>query len=178
MNIHDIHFPRQLEADGLADKIREALSMRKKRLRPEGKIEVPVLTLSKAFEQALRKARLQRRVRLGFEEIFDKLATEKKGLDEVRRKTALPQTDRVSRLLLISNDGAERLYRHIEQVLTEHSPRILGCLMDVDGKELGRLIAGSQGSRGSGVKVILIEHKDAVSDVLRSLAASHDKPQN
>lgn len=163
MKISAMNFPRQLEAAGAVQPILEALAKRKARL---SAMEVPVLSLTEALDRALRKARLQRRVRLGFEEIFDKLAAEKKGLDEMHQKTQSPQADRISRLLLFSNDGAERLYRHIEQILTGHAPRILGCLLDVDGKKLGQLIAGN---KSKGVKVILIEHKDAVSDILRTL---------
>ena len=42
MNLFDMNFPRQLEVDGSAEKIREALTVRKTRLWPEGKMEVPV----------------------------------------------------------------------------------------------------------------------------------------
>jgi hypothetical protein len=117
-----------------------------------------------------RNARLQRRVRFGFDDIFDKLAAEKKGINELLQKTRSQQKNRISRLLLFSNDGAERLYRHIEQALIEHHLRILGCQLDVDSKKLGQLITGSS----AGVKVILVEHKDAVSDVLRSLVGNRE----
>ena len=169
MNMNTILFPRQLEADGLAEKIRETLAMRTKKLRPEGKIEIPVLIWNAALAGALRKARLQRRVRVGFEDILDKLAAEKKGIEEIRQKEQTVQKERISRLLLFCNDGAERLYRHIEQTLTEHQPRVLGCLLDMDSRALGKFIVGSRNLKGTGVKVILVEHKDAVSDVLRSL---------
>ncbi len=168
MNLFDINFPRQLEADGSAEKIREALAVRETRLWPEGKMNVPVLNISETLTGAIKKARLQRRVRFGFDDIFDKLAAEKRGIDVLLQKTKSQQQNRISRLLLFSNDGAERLYRHIEQALIEHHLRILGCQLDVDSKKLGQLIAGSS----VGVKVILVEHKDAVSDILRSLVGN------
>ncbi|MDD4092044.1 MAG: hypothetical protein PHQ63_05755 [Smithellaceae bacterium] len=166
MNLKNVNFPRQLEAAGLAEKIRLALAERQTKLWPEGKMEVPVLRISESLIATIRNARLQRRIRFGFDDIFEKLAAEKKGIDEMLQKNKSQQNYRVSRLLLFSNDGAERLYRHIEQALVEHRLRILGCQLDIDGKELGRLIAG----RSAGIKVILVEHKDAVSDVLRALA--------
>jgi len=165
MNLKNMNFPRQLEMAGSAEKIREVLAVRQTRLGAEGKMEVPVLDVSKTLVDAIKRARMQRRVRFGFDDIFDKLAAEKKGIDEVLQKTKSQQQDRISRLLLFSNDGAERLYRHIEQTLTEHHLRILGCLLDSDSKKLGELITG----RSAGIKVILVEHKDAVSDVLRTL---------
>ncbi|MEN6507419.1 MAG: hypothetical protein ABFD63_01295 [Smithella sp.] len=166
MNLFDIRFPRQLEADGSAGKIRDVLAARKTRLWPEGKLEVPVLNISESLTGAIRKARMQRRVRFGFDEIFEKLTSEKKGIDHLHEQMKSQQNERISRLLLFSNDGAERLYRHIEQALTVHHLRILGCQLDTDGKTLGQLITG----RSAGIKVILVEHKDAVSDVLRALA--------
>jgi len=170
MNLSTICFPRQLEADGSVEKIREALAARKTRLWPEGKIEVPLLNISERLTNAIKRARLQRRVRFGFDDIFDKLAAEKKGIDELLQKMKSQQNDRVSRLLLFSNDGAERLCRHIEQTLLEHRLRILGCQLDVDNNKLGELITG----RGVGIKVILVEHKDAVSDVLRALVTNKE----
>ncbi|MBP1710338.1 MAG: putative cytosolic protein [Deltaproteobacteria bacterium] len=165
MNLSDMRFPRQLEAAGLSEKIREALVAEKTRLWPEGKLEVPVLNISESLTGAIKKARMQRRVRFGFDEIFDKLASEKKGIDHLHEQMKSQQNERISRLLLFSNDGAERLYRHIEQTLNEHHLRILGCQLDTDGKTLGQLITG----RSVGIKVILVEHKEAVSDVLRAL---------
>lgn len=165
MILSDLNFPRQLEADGAADKIRRILLMRQTLLYAEGAWEAPLLRVDERFEGALKKARMQRRVRLGLEDILEKLAAEKKGLDDLRQKTALIQQERISRLLLFSNDGSLRLYRHIEQTLTIHFPRILGVMLDLDGKALGRIITG----RSSGIKVILIEHKDAVADILRAL---------
>jgi hypothetical protein len=170
MNLSDMNFPRQMEVDGSVEKIRQVLTARKTRLWPDGTMEVPVLNISETLTGAIKKARLQRRVRFGFDDIFDKLAAEKKGINELLQKTRSQQKNRISRLLLFSNDGAERLYRHIEQALIEHHLRILGCQLDVDSKKLGQLITGSS----AGVKVILVEHKDAVSDVLRSLVGNRE----
>ena len=170
MNLSTICFPRQLEAEGSAEKIRQALETRKTRLWPEGKMEVPVVNISESLTGAMKRARLQRRVRFGFDDIFDKLAAEKKGIDELLQRTKSQQKDRVSRLLLFSNDCAERLYRHIEQALVLHHLRILGCQLDVDSIKLGQLITG----RSTGIKVILVEHKDAVSDVLRAFVGNKE----
>jgi hypothetical protein len=168
MEFTSIAFPRQLEADGSVEKIRSVLSVRKTRLWPEGKLEVPVLNISESMISAMKTVRMQRRIRFGLDDIFDRLAVEKKGIDHLHEQTQSKQNERISRLLLFSNDGAERLYRRIEQVLNEHHQRILGCLLDTDGKTLGKLMTGGS----TGIKVILVEHKDAVSDVLRALAGN------
>jgi hypothetical protein len=170
MNLSDMRFPRQLEADGSADVIRRELMAHTSRLWTGSKIYVPVITLSEQLKIALKKARLQGRIRCGFEPIFEKLAGEKKGIANVRRQTDAPYGDRVSRLLLFSNDGAERFYRHIEEVSQAHAPRLLCCLLNIDGGALGHLITGKEGV----IKVIMAEHKDGVSDVLRALVPGHD----
>jgi hypothetical protein len=166
MELSSIAFPRQLESDGSVEKIRSALSVRKTKIRAEGNIEVPVIHVSESLIIVMKRARMQRRVRFGLDDIFERLAAEKKGINHVHQETQSKHSERISRLLLFSNDGTERLYRRIEQILTEHRQRILGCRLDVDGKTLSQFITG----RSAEIKVILVEHKDAVSDVLRALA--------
>jgi hypothetical protein len=170
INLKDVNFPRQLEAAGLAEQIRATLTMRMTKLWPEGKMEVPLLSLSEELRTALQKANLQRRIRIGLDDILEALAAEKKGIDALHRQIASKPRERVSRLLLFSSDGAERFYRHIEQAILQHHKRILGCQLDIDSKELGRLITG----KSAGIKAVLVEHKDAVSDVLTALA--HGRP--
>lgn len=165
MDLSEMRFPRQLERDGSAQKIREALAARKTILRPDGGLEVPLLPVTDSLVNALKKARLQRRIRFGYDEIMEKLAAEKKGIDEAQQKTKSPPKERISRLLLFSNDGALRLYRHIEQALMEHRLRILGCELDIESTSLGPAITGGH----AGIKVMLVEHKDAVADVLHAL---------
>ena len=165
MDLSEMRFPRRMEADGSVEKLRGILAARQTRLWPEGGLDVPVLGVSESLIQALKKARMQRRVRFGFDEIVEKLAAEKKGIDELLQKTKSLPSERISRLLLFSNDGAERLYRHIEQIVDEHQLRILGCFVDVDSRKLGEAITG----RNASIKVILVEHKYAVADVMRSL---------
>ncbi|MBW2636099.1 MAG: hypothetical protein JRC86_01000 [Deltaproteobacteria bacterium] len=170
MNLSDMSFPRQLEADGSSEIIRRELMARTSKLWTGSKIDVPVITLSEPLKVALKKARLQGRIRYGFEPIFEKLAGERRGIANVRRQTDAPYGDRVSRMLLFSNDGAERFYRHIEEVSQAHAPRLLCCLLDIDGGALGHLITGKEGV----IKIIMAEHKDAVSDVLRAIVSGHD----
>jgi hypothetical protein len=165
MNVSDMRFPRQLEADGSAEIIRRELMANTTRLWTGSKIDVPVITLSEPLKMALQKARPQGRIRYGAESIFEKLASEKRGIANVRKQTDAPYGDRLSRLLLFSNDGAERFYRHIEQALQAHASRLIGCLLDIGGGALGHLITGKERV----IKIVMAEHKDVVSCVLRAL---------
>ena len=165
MNISEMRFPRQLEADGSDTAIRRALMAKTTKLWPDSRFAVPVIELCESLKKALKTARLQGRIRCGAEAIFEKLAAEKTGIAQVKSQSPAPYGDRVSRLLLFSNDGAERFYRNIEQTILTHSPRLLGCLLDIDGEALGQLITGREGI----IKIVMAEHKDVVSAILRAL---------
>ena len=168
MNLSDIRFPRELETDDNAETIRQALMARTAKLWPGGHLDVSMITMSDPLKKALQKARLKGWIRCGYEAIVDKLESERKGIANVRERQGAPYGDRVSRLLLFSNDGAERLYRHIEHLLLAHAPRLLGCLLDIDGSTLGNIIAGEDRK----IKIVMVEHKEAVSDILRTIIAS------
>ncbi|MEN6319365.1 MAG: hypothetical protein ABFD82_11495 [Syntrophaceae bacterium] len=170
MNLSDIRFPRQLEADGTAESIRQALMARTAKLWPGGALDVSMITMSDPLKKVLQKAMLKGQIRCGLEAIFDKLESERKGITNVRERKGTPYGDRVSRLLLISNDGAERFYRHIEHLLQAHAPRLLGCLLDINSSALGNVITGKDRM----IKLVMAEHKEVVSDILRTIVACHD----
>jgi hypothetical protein len=165
LNPLDIRLPRELEADDSATAIRRILSARTSKLWPGGIQEVPVISMADPLEQALVKARLRGQIRCGFDAIREKLESERKGIMNVREQSAAPYGNRISRLILFSDDGAERLYRHIEQLLQDHSPRVLGCLLNIDSSVLGRLMA----EKDRPIKVLMAEHKEVVSELLRAM---------
>ncbi len=102
-----------------------------------------------AGRSRMQRVREKRRIRFGFEDIAGRLAAEKKGIDAVRQKMTSRQQNRVSRLLLFSSDGADRLYRHIGQILIEHQPRLLGCRLD-DGRQSTGKVARRRKRRHQG----------------------------
>jgi hypothetical protein len=128
-------------------------------------VEVPTLTLTDSLEAALRAALRCGRLRRGLEAAVAALEAEQRGLVAVARRTGRDDGQRVSRLCIVVNDGAGRFYRQVERGLTRHAPRVLGCLLEVDGATLGRVLYG----RETTVRLVLADHKDAVSAILRSL---------
>jgi hypothetical protein len=167
MNLSDIRFPRQLEADETAETIRKALMASTVKLWPGGTLDVARITMNDLLKKALRTARLKGQIRYGFEAISDRLESERKGIMNVRERGCAPYGDRISRLLLFSNDGADRFYRHIESLLQANAPRLLGCLLNIDGCALGNLLTGQDRS----IKLVMAEHKDVVSETLRTMVA-------
>lgn len=170
INLTSIRFPRELESAGTSETIRRTLLVRTIKIRPDSNFDVPRIELSKPLADALRKSRLRGQISCGFDDIADKLENERRGIAAVRRRTDAPYGNRISRLLLFSNDCAERLSRHIEEILKMNSPRILGCLLDIDSAALGRLI----NQRDSKIKIVMADHKDAVCEILRAMVASTD----
>jgi len=169
MNLADIRLPRQLEEDNFAEAILQGLISCSAKLMPGGKIDVPVIKWSDHLKMALQKARLQGRIRLGLESISEQLASERYGIKNAHQSSGAAYGDRISRLLLFSNDGADRFYRHIEQLLEQNAPRLLGCKLDVDAGVLGELFLG----KDKKIKIIMAEHKDVVAGMLRAITASH-----
>ena len=165
MNLPDMRLPRELEADGTAGTIRQVLMVRTIQLWSGSDLYVPMITMDDPLKKVLQRANGSGHVRCGLEAISSKLERERKGIAHLREGRGLQTGDRVSRLLLMSRDGAQRLYRHIEQLVQLHAPRLLCCMFDVDGNALGSLITG----RERQIKVIMVEHKGIVSDLLRAL---------
>jgi dsDNA-binding SOS-regulon protein len=165
MNLSDMRLPRELEADGTAGPIRQILMVRTVQLWSGSDLYVPMITMGDSLKKVLQRANISGHVRCGLEAIASALEKERRGIGHLREGRGLPTGDRVSRLLLISSDGAQRFYRHIEHLLQLHAPRLLGGMLDMDGNALGSVITGKERQ----IKVIMAEHKDAVSELLRAL---------
>lgn len=166
MDLSDIRLPRELEADGTAETICQILGARTVQLWPGSDLSVPMITMGDPLKKVLQRANLNGQVRWGIEAISDKLKKEQRGISDLREGRGLSTGDRVSRLLLLSNDGAQRFYRQIEHLLRAHTPRLFGCVLDIDGNALGGLMKGKE----TQVKVIMVERKGIVAEILRVVA--------
>ena len=102
----------------------------------------------------------------GFDQAERVLAAEEKGLAHVDRTHGIARGRRVSRLLVLADDGSDRFYREVEFLLQRHAPRVLALRISLDEHALGGVIFGP----GQVARLVLVEHKDAVADVLLALA--------
>ena len=169
MNHSDIRLPRGLEADGTAETICHILLTRTVQLWFGSDLSVPIITMNDNLKKILQTPpNPNGKVQCGLETISGKLEKEKRGIDHLREERGLPTGDRVSRLLLVSNDGTRRFYRNIERLLQLHAPRLLCCMLDMDGNSLGSVITG----REKQIKAILAERKETVAAILRTLLPS------
>ena len=166
MTARPLRLPRQIEADDRHDAIRAALIARTRRLWSGGTCEVPVLAPTAAVFQSVRDAVRVGQVCRGIDAALRLLTNaEHSRTTLAARGLAAQGNAAISRLLLFANDGTERFYRQIETALGRHAPRLTGCQLDCDGATFGAALYGGDAS----VKLVMLQHKDAVSALLRAL---------
>src|SRR5690606_3833781 len=122
---------------------------------PNGMLAAPVLPLAAALRAALGAPAVRGALVRGLEGAEAMLAAEARGL--AASPAEPPPVPRVSRLILVSNDGAERFYRQVERLAAAHAPRVLVCVLDVPSGELGALLFGA----GRTAKLVTTSHKEA-----------------
>jgi hypothetical protein len=164
--------PRAIEADpALAERVAGFLA-RGAPLWRAGELVVPRAPLGDALALALRRARRAGELVRGLEGAERALADEEKGLRLAARAGGPPRGARISRLLLLSDDGAERFYRHAETLLRRHAPRLVAVRLTTDADTLGGLLFGP----GRPARAVLLERKEAVAAALHALAEAGEAP--
>ncbi len=166
MSSLSLRLPRLVESDPRAPRLLQSLTTHTRPLWHEGELEVPSATLGPEVVAALRSAHNEGRVVRGLESAERNLFAEERGLRLADRQGDVPRTVRISRLLLLADDGAERFYRHVETLLRRHGSRLMAIRLDVHAEPLGELLFGP----GSRARLLMLTHKEAVSSVLLALA--------
>ena len=165
LNGHVLRLPKLVEADPRGRHIPRILTTRTRPLWQRSNTEVPACTLSSELVEVLRNAHRAGQVVRGLESAARRLANEDRGLGLADRHSGVPRGVRVSRLLVMADDGAERFYRQVETLLLRHGPRLLALRLDVDAEAFGALIFGP----GRRVRLLMLDHKEAVSAYLLAL---------
>ena len=165
----EIRLPKQIEP-ACADRLVAAFRASERQLWDRGSLAVPEARLTARVREALASARAASRLLRGFEAAERALDAEARGQRRVDRKTGVARGGRVSRLLLLADDGSERFYRNAESLLLRHEPRVLAMRFAADQNELGELCFGP----GHVARALLVEHKDAVADVLVAMDEDRD----
>lgn len=161
-----MRLPRLVESDPKGSEVYRVLTATTRLLWRKGEIEVPVIPLTPELATGLRKARSAGRVVRGLESAERMLAAEERGLDQADRLRGVPRGGRVSRLLLLADDGAERFYRRVETLLRRHGPRVLAVYLELDAYGLGEGLFGP----GRLARLLMITHKEAVGAILLAMA--------
>ncbi len=163
-----LRLPKIVESDPRGAQLLCSLTTHTQPLWRESELGIPAAMLTSELAQALRKAHASGKAIRGLESAERKLAAEERGLQMADRQTGAPRGVRVSRLLLLTNDGAERFYRNVETMLHRHGPRVLAVRLETDAGVLGELLFGP----GRIARLVMLEHKQAVGSVLLAMAGS------
>jgi hypothetical protein len=123
---------------------------------------VPTASWSDVLARALSRTQREGHLVCGLERAEKALNREVRGLAMADAKSATERGSRVSRLLLVSNDGTERFYRQVERLVSTQGARLLAVVLDADSSLLAGVVPQALGV----VRAVLIEHKECVARVL------------
>lgn len=160
--------PKQVELDPRYQEVKSLLNDNTEKLWPGSSVLIPVPAFSLPVKTALKNVQEKKRMPCGADSIERILGVEARGLSLVDKKTGVARVQRISRLLIVSNDGAERLYRKVESILRRHGSRVMAIRLDADSKQLGEHLYGPE----KAVKLLLVENKEDVAAILLALADS------
>jgi hypothetical protein len=152
--------PKQLEKEGVASDVRAALEAERIELYSASEIYIPVLKLTPNLRTNIFHAKSLGELVIGYAAIVKALSNELRGLQKIDSLS-----DRVSRLLMVTNDGSPRFYREFAFLQKRQGARVLICRLDVDSV----LMAGILGLKDQVVKTVLLNKKKSVINVLKSL---------
>ena len=165
MSIQSLRLPRLVESDPRGAALLQSLVDHARPIRTGSEISVP-MALFDGIEGVLQSAHRAGRVVRGLETAERTLAAEERGLRLVDQSSGVKRGGRVSRLLLLANDGSDGFYRQVENLLKRHGPRVLAIRLDVDATALGAPLFGV----GRMTRLLMIQHKEAVAEVLFAFA--------
>jgi hypothetical protein len=152
--------PKQLETENLEAGVRAALEHESIELCAGSSISIPVLHLNPELRKQLFSAKSLGEVVIGYRAVEKALENELRGLQNVNN-----QSERVSRLLIVTNDGSPRFYRQLEFLHKNQGERVLICRLDIDSLLMGDIL----GLKDKQVKAILLNRKESVVNVLKNL---------
>ncbi|MHB8769373.1 MAG: hypothetical protein ACYC7J_00020 [Syntrophales bacterium] len=167
-----LRLPKSVESDPRGPLVLRNLTTHTQLLWQGSEIGIPTARMTRELAEALRKAYSAGQVVRSLEKTERTLAAEERGLGMADRQSGVPRGARISRLLLLANDGAERFYRQIDALLRRHGPRVLAVRFELDEQKLGELLFGP----GSVARLLMLEHKQAVGSVLLAMARQWEDP--
>jgi hypothetical protein len=167
-DLRTLRLPKLVEADPRRQELLRILTDHARILWPEGKLRVPMAAFSPALAEALRTAHRAGQLVRSLEGAERRLAAEDRGLGLVDQQSGVLRGARVSRLLVLADDGTERFYRQVEKLLRRHGPRVLALCLNVKAETLGPMLFGP----ARRAALLLLDHKEAVSAVLLALVES------
>jgi hypothetical protein len=152
--------PKQLDKEQVESDVRAVLEKESIELCSDSNIYIPLLKLNPELRKQISYAKFLDELVIGYRDVEKALENEMHGLQNVNNKS-----DRVSRLLIVTNDGSPRFYRQLEFLRKKQGGRVLICRLDVDSLLMGNILE----LKDKLVKAVLLNRKESVVNVLKSL---------
>jgi len=152
--------PKQLEKENVESDVRAVLEKESIELCSDSNIYIPVLKLNPELRKQIFYAKYLGELIIGYSDVEKALKNEQHGLKKVNN-----QSERVSRLLIVTNDGSARFYRQLEFLHKSQGGRVLICRLDVDSLLMGHILE----LKDKKIKAILLNRKNSVVNVFKSL---------
>jgi hypothetical protein len=170
-SLEALRLPKAIESDGGGPAIHAALRKSAQKLWAEG-VSLPTAAWTPALVTALADALAEGHLVRGLGLVEKTLEREARGLSIADARSATERGSRVSRLVLVSNDGTERFYRQLERLLFTQGPRVLAIQLGADSSQLAGVVPDASGV----VRALMLEHKESVARVLLALyGAAHSE---
>ncbi len=152
--------PKELAKENIEAKVLAALERERFEIDSGSGMHIPVLQLNPELRKNIFYAKSLGELIIGSDLIEITLAAERKGLQNVGN-----QSERISRLLLVTNDGSERFYRELSFLQNKQGGRVLICRLNIDSA----LMADILGLKEKTVKAILVNRRNSVVNVLKAM---------
>lgn len=157
--------PRPLIAAGSADAIAQWWCESRKAAIEGGLPAFARHAATPDLRRLLFESRRARWLKRGLEEASSTLAAQEAGLKKAPATQVEAGKRRISRLLVLSNDGSERFYREAEKLRQRHVTRTEAIVLECDEVGMGEAVFGA----GRSARALLLDHKEAVLHFLDSL---------
>jgi hypothetical protein len=167
-SLDGLRLPKAIESDARGPALHASLRESSGKLWPQGTIVVPTAPWRPALAALLASVHREGQLVRGLEAIEKSLDRQAHGLSLVDARSSTERGSRVSRLVLLGNDGAERFYRQAERLVCTQAPRVLAIRVDATSTQLAEVVPEANGV----VRALMVEHKASVAQVLLALYAA------
>lgn len=163
--MNEIRFPKAVEKSDKFEKIKCYVQENRKKLWQEARTKAVFVPaeekLIKLFQLEHKRGRMIR----GFEMVERNLFAQLEGTKSVDAKTGVKRGKRLSRLIVVSNDGSERYYRKVDKMAQQFESIVLVMRINLDSTSLGEMFFGS----GKIVKLFMFDQKESMTNALEAL---------
>ena len=161
-----LKLPKDLNGHPKSDALIAYLSAKTRPLLEGKSTQGSLVAFDAKLKAALALPLVQAHLVQGLEQLGKILDREKKGLDAVRQAKNEAPVARLSRLLLLSNDGSERFYHDVASLAGRHAERVAVLVVETDAGTLGSSFA----QKGQPAKAFMIADRKALGEFLKQLA--------